>query len=229
MTEHSAQNLPVCDLTSDSTWRDWIAKLQDHGKFWAFSFNVSAWQGQEQFVADDAVQETALRILERSHRAACGKAPAIEQPERMLVATELNYLRDQRRRDLRLIRNVTDEHSFEAQIASYHQYVVDPAEMAIENVFQESLFFWVAHEIARFPKKERAALLYDLAIRMSFDEEPTPLQAAFLQEGIDLRDHVHTLPDDKKARTRHAALLWHAYKRLKEQILALYTQYDPAA
>lgn len=229
MTELLQQNHVSCDLYSDDTWREWLPMLQARAEYWAGSFRVSSWLGQERFIADDAVQETALRILERNKRATRGEAGAIEHPERMVVVTELNYLRDQRRHDLRVTRLGTDESLFEGQVVQL-QYVVDPSEVAVENAFRESLFFWAAHEIAQFPDKERAALLYDLAVKMSFDDdEPTPLQAAFLEEGIDLRDYADALSDDRKERARHAALLWHAYKRLKELALTHCIQYETAA
>lgn len=228
MTKLLQQDHASCDLYNDDTWQEWLPILQTRAEYWTGSFRVSTWLGQERFIADDAVQEAALRILERDQRVIRGEAGAMQHPERMIIVTELNYLRDERRHDLRMARWGTDESLFEGQVVQL-QYIIDPAEVAVENVFRESIFFWVAHEIARFPDKERTALLYDLAVRMSFDDEPTPLQSAFLEEGIDLRDYVDTLSDDKKERARHAALLWHAYKRLKELALNHCPEYESAA
>lgn len=230
MTEHAKQDQVSHDLNSNSAWERWLSLLSSRACYWAFSFQVQVWKGQEHCIADDATQETVLRILERSRRAACGEAEPIEQPERMLLVTQINYLRDQRRHDLRVVRISSDEHSFEEEIASYQQYVVDPAEMALDNVFHESLFFWAAHQIAAFPRKVREALLRDLAQRMYFDEgNPTPLQQAFLQEGIHLQDFREPLPTDVKTRTRHAALLHLAYKRLRRLAQTLDLERNPEA
>src|SRR6266700_438492 len=58
-------------------------------------------------------------------------------------------------------------------------------------------------EVAWFPKKTRTALLIDLANRMDFDDaEPTPLQRAFLEVGIRLKDYQGLIPDEPTARSR---------------------------
>ena len=83
-----------------------------------------------------------------------------------------------------------------------------------ENVYQELLFQLVAHEIARFPDKQRKALLIDLANRMCFDTPPTSLQKAFLEEGIQLQQYQQPLPADPQERGRHVSILSYAYRRV---------------
>ena len=58
-------------------------------------------------------------------------------------------------------------------------------------------------------------LLTDLASRMSFDGQPSALQAAFHVEGIHLEDYRGMRPKTARERSQNAALLNHAYKRLK--------------
>jgi hypothetical protein len=82
------------------------------------------------------------------------------------------------------------------------------------QVYNEGLFRLLAQEIANFPKKQRRALLIDLANRTHYDEELMPLQEAFLAVGIDLREYQHLLPDSARERCRHSSLLCHAYKRV---------------
>ncbi len=89
-----------------------------------------------------------------------------------------------------------------------------PLEEVTERTYQESLFLTIAHEVARFPVKQRRALLIDLANCMLFDASPTPLQKAFLREGIQLKAYQELLPKDPLKCSRHAALLTYAYQRV---------------
>jgi hypothetical protein len=91
---------------------------------------------------------------------------------------------------------------------------IDPAEVSIEQTYQEWLFTLLARKIATFPEKQRVALLIDLANRMCFDTHPTPLQQAFLQVGIRLQEYQQPGPRDPVGRNRHASLVSQAYKRL---------------
>jgi hypothetical protein len=72
----------------------------------------------------------------------------------------------------------------------------------------------LAREIAKFPYKQRNALLIDLANLTCFDEAPLPLQEAFLTVDIQLRDYQQPLPENAVERARHASLLHQAYKRV---------------
>jgi len=62
--------------------------------------------------------------------------------------------------------------------------------------------------------KQRKALLIDLANRMAFDTELTPLQKAFRAEGMDLRTYQCPPPTNPAERARHIALASLAYKRI---------------
>ncbi len=86
----------------------------------------------------------------------------------------------------------------------------------IAQNYQEQLLTQVAREIANFPKKQRKALLIDLANRMYFDKQPTPLQKAFLEAGIQLEQYRQPLPKDIQERNQHASLLNHANKRIAQ-------------
>lgn len=89
---------------------------------------------------------------------------------------------------------------------------VDLAEAGVENVYLEMLFRLVAREVVTFSDKQRRAILMDLASRMHFDRHPTPLQQAFLDAGIDLREYQQALPLSPLERSRHTALVSCAYK-----------------
>ena len=104
--------------------------------------------------------------------------------------------------------------SSEAQLTIYDQ--VDPSEIALENMIRERIFVNLSHEIAKLPVKQRTALLTDLANLMCFALQPTPLQKALLERGLQPQDYKQSLPKDTKIRSRHAANLSIAYKRLRK-------------
>ena len=60
----------------------------------------------------------------------------------------------------------------------------------------------------------REAMLIDIAMRMDFGSKPTPLQAAFLEVGIQLQDYAGLLPHDPFMRSRHASLVSLGYRKL---------------
>jgi DNA-directed RNA polymerase specialized sigma24 family protein len=128
---------------------------------------------------DDVVQETIRRILERSQKAERGEAAPIYAVESMMAVVARNYLKDLRRRDRRVIHLQSENRSRRTTGDEHNQQ--DIAEVATEKLSDEWLFRRLAREIASFPVKRRMALLTDLANLMCFENEPTPLQAAFLR------------------------------------------------
>ena len=203
---------PRCDLYSDATWQRLYLLLRPLVKRWVYSSHVPSWKGQEDDVVEDIVQEAITRLFQYSQRAERGEVVPIETIEHMIKVVALNYCRDLKRRERRLLRSIDDEWSYGEHVDSTN--TVDPAEIAIDKVFQEWLFERLSLEIIRFPKKQRNALLIDLAHRMHFAVRPTLLQRAFLRRGIRLQDFRAPAPKNLLERGRHAANLNLAYKRV---------------
>jgi DNA-directed RNA polymerase specialized sigma24 family protein len=196
-------------------WTKLHASLWPFARYLVYSFRVPSWQGQEEDIIADIVQETSRRVLERSQKAERGEASPIQSLPNMVMVVASNYCKDLRRGDRRLARIPSDDYSQGAYTyAKSMDEQVSFSDSATEHVYQESLFILLAHEIANFPDKQRRALLIDLANRMAFDSNPTPLQSAFLNEGIELRQYKQPLPDDPRERTQQTSLLNHAYKRV---------------
>jgi DNA-directed RNA polymerase specialized sigma24 family protein len=200
------------DLHSEKTWVDLISILRPYARYFVYSAHVGYWYGQEEHIIEDVVQETVRRILERSQQAERGEASPIYSLEHMSVRIAHNYCIDKMRRDCRLQLTFSINYFLEGPFSTVDE--MNPFEKAIEHVYQEELFARLAQEIAQFPKKQRRALLIDLANRMYFDTQPTPLQEAFLTEGIDLQVYQQPLPDDITERTNQTALASLAYKRV---------------
>lgn len=212
-TSKSSSSVPSRHgLCSDSIWRERYASLRAQARYLVYASNVSVWRGQEDDVSEDLVQETVIRSWERSLRVERGEMPPAESPERMISVVQRNHCIDLKRRERRLVRLVQNDYSSEEGSVAYEQ--LDPSEIASDNVENELLFVRLAFIIVKFPDKQRTALLIDLANRMYFETQPTPLQAAFLAAGIRLQDYQRPLSDDPVERSRHASLVSVAYKGL---------------
>jgi DNA-directed RNA polymerase specialized sigma24 family protein len=199
----------VYDLQDEQMWADMINALRPRVRRFVYTTHSAYWHEQEEDIVDDIVQETACRIIERIREIECGKAQPVYALEGFMTVTARNYCTDLEQHDRRLQR--LDDSSPIFPVERDRQ---SPFEIAIERIYQEELFARLAHEVARFPAKRRRALLIDLAKRMHFDTESTPLQQAFLAEGIDLWAYRQPRPGDSTERTRQASLTSLAYKQI---------------
>ena len=206
MTTSLVEGVELFELNNNSTWEKLYPVLKSLARYFVYSSNIPSWKGQESDIIEDVVQESGRRIIERSQKAERGEALPIQSLQSMLFAVVRNYCEDLRRRDRRLVH----VHPQDASI----QISVNLMESSTENVYQEALFNLVAREVAAFPDKQRRAILIDLANRMSFDTQPTSLQKAFLEAGIDLQQYKQPLPCCAQERSRHVSLVTCAYKRV---------------
>ncbi len=191
-------------------WEENYTNLHAHARRLVRQFNIPDWCGQEEDVAWDIVQESMRRAYEYTQKAARGEREPVGSLTALLNTVAQNYCRDLRRREWRLNRDLTT-----TSASFVDRSETRFSEVAIENAYREQLFRLLAHEIAAFPTKQRKALLTDLASRMAFDEKHSTLQRAFLTEGIHLEEYRNPPVQGEKERTRSAALLSHAYKRLR--------------
>jgi DNA-directed RNA polymerase specialized sigma24 family protein len=199
------------DPTSESTWRKLYSILESLVPYFIYSSNIVSWQGQEKDILEDILQETMRRIIEHSQKATRGEALPIQSLKNMGITVAHNYCKDLARRDRRLLR-IDPVTTFQVDLNQRNQ--VNPEEAGVENVYQGTLFKLVAREVAAFPNKQRRAILIDLANRMHFGNRLTPLQQAFLDVGINLREFQRALPTNPQEKSRHVALVSCAYKRL---------------
>ena len=212
VTNAPLSNTDTLDLSSDITWSKLFPVLDSLVTYFVYSLRVPSWHGQEKDIIDDIVQETVRRTIERSRKAERGEASPIHSLQCMMIAIAHNYCNDLGRHDRRLSRIQSQVAVQQTHLTMHDQACV--LESGTENVYQESLFKLVSREIASFPAKQRNAVLTDLANRMRFETQPTPLQTAFLEVGIDLRKYQKSLPADPKERSRQLSLVTYAYKRI---------------
>jgi DNA-directed RNA polymerase specialized sigma24 family protein len=212
VTDSTASYVDIFDLNSEITWKNLYLSLGSFARSLVYSFGVPSWKGQEEDIIEDIVQETMRRLLEQSQKAERGEANPIQSLKLMGTVIAQNYCKDLRRRDRRLSRMQPDDYLLNVEVRKGdYMHLFDAI---CESIDQELLLTQVAHEIAKFPEKQRRALLVDLANRMTFDTQPTSLQKAFLEEGIQLELYQKPLPADPQERSRHVSLLNHAYKRV---------------
>ncbi len=213
-TDSTSLLTETLDLSSEITWRNLTLSLGSFARSLVYSFHVPSWRGQEEDIIEDIVQETARRIIERIQKAERGEADPVQSLPKMITIIAQNYCRDLRRHDIRLVHIQPDQYIVDAHISNgYQPHILDTI---CESADQEQLLTQVAREIANFPKKQRKALLIDLANRMYFDKQPTPLQKAFLEVGIQLEQYRQPIPKDIQERNQHASLLNHANKRIAQ-------------
>ena len=183
MGKDSRQRTVECDLYADATWQNLYAALQPLAKRIVYAFHVPAWQGQENDIAADIVQETIRKLIERAQKAERRDALPIYALKPMLRVIAYNYGKDIRRHDQLLSRIAEGDDAVDQPLDETE----NTEDRAIENAYREVLFTRVAMEVASFPAKQRLALLTDLASHMSFELQPTPLQKAFTRLASDCK------------------------------------------
>lgn len=195
--------------SSEINWGEGYPQLHRQTRRFVARMKIANWQGQEEDVTWDIVQESIRKVLEYMRKVERGEEEPVQSLAGLLRTVAQNNVLDLRRREKRLFRDTTEvARDFVDNGASF-------SELAVENVYHERLFRILAREIARFPRKQRQALLADLAERMAFGEKPTTLQAAFQAEGIRLEEYRRPRPLSELERNRNAALLYQAYRRLR--------------
>jgi len=196
---------------SEKTWEESYAPLHALARRLVRQMGVSHWSGQEEDVAWDIVQESMRRAFEYAQKTEQNtEAKPIQSLTALLNTVAQNYSRDLRRREWRLYKETA------SNAYGFVDTETNFSEIATENAYCEHLFREIASEIALFPTKQRQALLRDLAGRMVFEEKPSALQAAFQAYGIHLEEYRTPRSECELERSRNAALLAHAYKRLKQ-------------
>jgi hypothetical protein len=195
---------------TDTLWVTLYLLLLPLAKRWVYASNTFFWIGQENDIAWDIVLVTVQRTYEYSLKAQRENIP-IASIQRLSITIAKNYFQDLRRKDSRLQPFNRDGYS-QVEYAIHDE--IDSAEAVLDKVHEEWLFHELAKEIATYPPKLRLAMLIDIAMRMDFDSQPTPLQAAFLEVGIQLQDFEDLLPKDPIMRSRHASLVSLGYRKL---------------
>jgi DNA-directed RNA polymerase specialized sigma24 family protein len=201
------------DMYSEAIWKSLYHKLRPCVRKFVYDHRFSLSEGQENDIVEDLLQEAVIHVFKYAKRVAEGHVAPIDSIEKFGYTITLNVCRDWWRKERHMLCQSLDDRVPEEMLS--RTWVLNPEEVALNLVYQEWIFMKVARGIAQFPQKTRRALLIELAERTFFDDEPTPLQKAFLQEGIRLADYLGLKPVDLKLRSRHASLANQAFNRVK--------------
>jgi DNA-directed RNA polymerase specialized sigma24 family protein len=195
----------------DSQWAMLYTRLKPLVGSRVYHSHVPHWIGEEEAIVEDIISETVERTLKRVNF-----RNNVDEPVHSIWSfsrqTAKHYFIDLVRKQGKEIplSHLCDENNEPPLIP-------DPEEMEVtihETIDHEQLYKLAALEIKGFPKKQRDALLVDHAKHTNFEEDPTSLQLAYLEVGIQLLDYLSQKPMKEDERSRHSSLLYHANKRL---------------
>ena len=223
-TPQSSSNPEDRQPEGEQIWYELYRTLRPSILAWVYSSGVSSWRGQESDVADDILQETFIRTLKYDRLVEQGKVLPIQSLTSFSRTVAHNCFKDFRRKELRLVR-FTPQDSTDAPFMVIYDDDADPSEIALNNLRRAYVLQLLARLIKNFPLRQRTALLTDLANLADFSEERDVLRIAFQAADIELRDYLRPLPTVAAERSRHAASLCIAYKRLKRTFHMRYSSF----
>ncbi|HEY4388706.1 MAG TPA: hypothetical protein VGN34_30005 [Ktedonobacteraceae bacterium] len=198
---------------SEHIWHELSSWLFSLVHMWVCYSGVRSWRGQYKEIAEEIMQESIMRTFRYTQRAERGEVPAVVSLKSLSKVIAQNHFRDRCKKDSRLIHTAQDDLLQERALPG--QEVRDPSQIACDLLISHATLVIAAQVVAKFPRRQRLALLTDLANTSDLAEQPTLLEQAFSEVGVQLRDYHRPLPDDHNERSKHSALLCIAYKRLR--------------
>ncbi len=211
-----AHNQPV----DEQFWQELGTWLLPRVRRWLYGSRIMSLRGQQEQNAEDIVQETLLRAFEYSERARCGEVPPVANYRALCYTIARNYLRDRIRREQNcLIVHFPSDECLDDALYSRCE-TLDPEEAAINHLMAEAAMSKAAQIVVTFPRKQKCALLIDLANDAHFEETPSSLERSLSALGIELSNYQYERSDSPVERSRHASLLCQAYKRLRNSAQA---------
>jgi DNA-directed RNA polymerase specialized sigma24 family protein len=200
---------------SDQTWYDLYAWLMPFVEVWVNSIHIDNWHGQRRDISEDVVQDAIIRIFTYHQQSLQDTGRSIRSLKAFSKKVALNLLRDKIKKEKRLVRLTviygyglpgTTEEPVQEDINLDHLDVVTE----------------IARIIASLPRKQKTALLVDLANRLDLDDRLSSFEQALQAHGLCLRHYQYSLPTDSRERGRHTTLLSLARKRLKRELRQFY-------
>jgi DNA-directed RNA polymerase specialized sigma24 family protein len=212
IAQHDTSTVNERHVKEDVIWVKLYCLLRPQVRSWVVCAHIPSWLGQEEDILEDVIQETIMRLYRYSQRTQCGEVAPIRSIEHLSIVVARNCFIDIVRKERCLTRLSPCELMEKEFRSSLH--IVDPSEIACENVYQEWLFRKTAEYIITLPEKQKKALLTDIACRMAFASRPTPLQRAFQEVGVHLEEYRQPVTGNAGERSRHFSALSTAYRRL---------------
>jgi DNA-directed RNA polymerase specialized sigma24 family protein len=204
-------------LHNECFWKDLYDKLHKPVTTFVHRYKVPSWEGQEDDMINDIIQETITRLYNR-FLTAPNEIFSIKNMEAFASTVALRYCLDLRRKEKRLTRlpqegNEIEMHAFRSD---------DELTNLLEALSVQSILADAARIITNIPNKQRRAVLVDLACHNDFTETPTLIEQALAETGIQLREYRYLFPHSQPQRSRHNALVSLGYRRLRTGFHAAY-------
>ena len=198
---------------SEHVWHELSSWLFSLVHMWVCCSGIRSWRGQYREIAEEIVQESIMRTFRYTQRAERGEVPAVVSLKSLSKVIAQNHFRDRCKKDARLIHTAQDDLLQEQALLDREER--DPSQIACDLLISHAALLVAAQMVAKFPRRQRLALLTDLANTNALAENPALLEQAFSEVGVQLRDYHRPLPDAQSERSKHSALLCIAYKRLR--------------
>ncbi|GCE04333.1 RNA polymerase sigma factor [Dictyobacter aurantiacus] len=207
------------DMADGQVWYDLYNWLLPLVEMWVRDSRVSSWYGQHREIAEDIAHEAVVRTFRYQQRAARGEMSPIGSLKALSRVIARNYFRDWRKKDWCLVRPTLNENDQQAlDVTAGPHEIVDASQIALDRLMLDSIIVSVARIVAGFPLGQKVALLTDLANMSDLDGEPSLLEQALRDVGLQLSEYRRPRSEDPIIRGRDAALRSIAYKRLKQQV-----------
>jgi DNA-directed RNA polymerase specialized sigma24 family protein len=218
LTDVAVAHMDEPERVDEQTWYDLYIWLLPLVEIWVRDSRVLSWYGQHKEIAEDIAHEAVMRAFRYYQRSYRGEMPPIGSLKALSRVIARNYFRDWRKKDWCLVRPTLSDTEYRTYDSSGVAYeAADASQIALDRLILDSIIVTVAQVVARFPPGQKAALLADLANLSDLDGEPTRLERAFSDVGVQLSDYKRPRSEDPSARSRDAALRSIAYKRLKHE------------
>ncbi len=203
---------PAYSQDPELIWRCLYQSLVPYVWYWIHSSNVPSWQGQEDDIVDDIIQEVVVRIFRYIHAVKHKEDLRGASFERVSLLIARRYCNDLQKQDTPLVH-------FSLMDSWQHNEIIydedmNPQEDASKKISQEYLFHTFAKATMMLPTQVRHIILVDLANRTDVEEYSIALRQAFGSIGVPVENYQRSLPEYIPS----TKLLCLIYERVKEQM-----------
>ena len=197
----------------ESLWTNLYQALIPYVRYWIHSSSVSSWQGQEDDIVEDIVQEVVVRIFYYTQASQETNDSQNVSFERLGLLAARKYCIELEQRE-ELIQRFSTIHACCHDL--FHKKAAKKNE---EGILLKKLFDALATTTMSLPSNVRYIVLVDLACRTIDEEFQGELQQAFQRTGIELEDYQRRSPIVEEI-TYNKRLLVFGYEYLRERLFS---------
>jgi DNA-directed RNA polymerase specialized sigma24 family protein len=153
-----ASNDTGTSQSEEPCWQELYPSLQSLARYLVNTLPIPYWYGREADIADEIVQETMCRLLERIRKGQRGEAAPVKIVRHMMTTIAFNYYRDLKRHERRLTRLDQNAHNPNGEYEPINIHIINgitsqlDLDSIAEKVDQEALSHRWPHSSGNFPK-----------------------------------------------------------------------------